>query len=482
MLESPYGRRHGAATREGAQHDMTRAAIYLRISDDKTGEGLGVERQREDCTALCERNGWTPVEYQDNDISASSFTRKRRPDYERMLADIREGAIGAVVVYKADRLHRRPVELESFIKLADEKGIPLATVTGRLDLSTAEGRMMARNLGNYAAYESEVKGERQRRAALQKAERGLPSWREAFGYMSTPEGPMPDPQTAPVVKRMYAVILAGGSLGDVAKMLRQAGHPVGLTGRPWTASTISLFLRAARNAGLRSHNDVIVGKATWPGMVDEQTWRTVQAILGQPSRRPGKKTVQRHRLTSMMACGKCGTKLGAHQIISTKAIAYVCKNGACRGTSIRAEHIDPFLLDVVAGRLAMPDAVELLKADEHNAEAAEGIRAALAELAARRENIGVAVGTGLMSPEQAGTANAIINAEVAKLEARQQDSNMARILDGLPLGRPEVVEAVNALSDDRFRAVLDVLAAVTIEPIGKGGKTFKPERIKVTWK
>ena len=461
---------------------MTRAAIYLRISLDKTGEELGVTRQREDCTALCERNGWTPVEYMDNDVSASTFTRKRRPAYERMLADIREGNIGAVVAYRTDRLHRRPAELESFIKLADEKAIPLATVTGRLDLSTADGRLMARQFGSFAAYESDVKGERQRRAARQKAERGLPSWREAFGFMQTAEGPMPDPQTAPVVKRMYAVILAGGSLGDVAKMLTEAGHPCGLTGRPWTASTISLFLRAARNAGLRSHNDGMVGKATWPGLVDEQTWRTAQAILGQPSRRPGKKTVMRHRLTSMMSCGKCGAKLGAHQIISTKAVAYVCKNGACRGTSIRAEHIDPFLLDVVAGRLAMPDAVELLKADEHDAEAAEAIRAALAELAARRENIGVAVGTGLMSPEQAGTANAIINAEVAKLEAQQQDSDVSRILDGLPLGRPEVVEAVKALSDDRFRAVLGVLAAVTIAPVGKGGKTFKPERIGITWK
>jgi hypothetical protein len=87
-----------------------------------------------------------------------------------------------------------------------------------------------------------------------------------------------------------------------------------------------------------------------------------------------------------------------------------------------------------------------------------------------------------MSPEQAGTANAIINAEVAKLEAQQQDSDVSRILDGLPLGRPEVVEAVKALSDDRFRAVLGVLAAVTIAPVGKGGKTFKPERIGITWK
>ena len=58
-----------------------RAAIYLRISNDRTGEELGVTRQREDCLAVCKHKGWTPVEYCDNDISASSFSKKPRPEY-----------------------------------------------------------------------------------------------------------------------------------------------------------------------------------------------------------------------------------------------------------------------------------------------------------------------------------------------------------------------------------------------------------------
>jgi hypothetical protein len=36
-----------------------RVAIYVRISSDRTGAGLGVARQEEDCRALCERLGWT---------------------------------------------------------------------------------------------------------------------------------------------------------------------------------------------------------------------------------------------------------------------------------------------------------------------------------------------------------------------------------------------------------------------------------------
>src|SRR3712207_1838478 len=61
----------------------TRSAIYVRISDDREGKGLGVERQEQDCRALAERLGWTlhpdrPV-YADNDIGASAKSRKARP-------------------------------------------------------------------------------------------------------------------------------------------------------------------------------------------------------------------------------------------------------------------------------------------------------------------------------------------------------------------------------------------------------------------
>ena len=56
-----------------------------------------------------------------------------------MLADIREGRIGAVVAWDLDRLHRRPIELEAFMALADEKQLALATVSGDVDLSTRAG-------------------------------------------------------------------------------------------------------------------------------------------------------------------------------------------------------------------------------------------------------------------------------------------------------------------------------------------------------
>jgi site-specific DNA recombinase len=59
---------------------VRRAAIYCRISQDRAGAGLGVERQREDCAALADRLGWNVVEtFTDNDLSA--YSGKPRAGY-----------------------------------------------------------------------------------------------------------------------------------------------------------------------------------------------------------------------------------------------------------------------------------------------------------------------------------------------------------------------------------------------------------------
>ena len=88
-----------------------RVAIYARISADKTGAGLGVERQIEDCEKLAADNGWIVVaRHSDNDISA--YSGKPRPGYKALLDGIKAGEYDAVIVWHQDRLLRRPRDLE----------------------------------------------------------------------------------------------------------------------------------------------------------------------------------------------------------------------------------------------------------------------------------------------------------------------------------------------------------------------------------
>lgn len=128
--------------------------MYVRISLDRTGQEAGVGRQQADCRALAEQKGWVVAGlYKDNDVSASK--RKPRPEYQRLLADIRAGRIDAVVAWHPDRLYRRLVDLEGLIDLAEEHRVTIATVVGGdVDLSTASGRMQARILARSPAMRS----------------------------------------------------------------------------------------------------------------------------------------------------------------------------------------------------------------------------------------------------------------------------------------------------------------------------------------
>lgn len=449
-----------------------RAAIYLRQSLDRTGEAVAVARQRDDCLKLCADKGWEPIEYVDNDTSATNG--KHRDAYEKMLTDIAEGRVGAVVCWDLDRLHRRPIELEAFMALADEKHLALATVSGDVDLSTAQGRLVARLRGSVAAHEVEHKKARQRRAAQQKAERGEPNWSKAFGYLDR----QPDPQTAPLVKQGYAAILAGASLGDVCRQWNDAGAHT-LSGRPWTAETLTKFLRKPRNAGLRAYRGEILGEGTWPALVDEKTWRAAQTVLEAPERKPGRKSVRRHLLTGVAHCGKCGHYLCASYRTDGRII-YVCK--ACHGVSILAENLVPMVYRVVSGRLVKPDAVDLLKTEQHDTIEAERLRIEANTLAAELDNIGIERAEGLLTGRQAKIATDRINQKLDTIRAWQTDQERLRVFDGLPLGKPEVSAAVDKLSPDRFRAVLDMLVEITVAPVGRSGRVFDPERVQVVWR
>jgi hypothetical protein len=412
-----------------------------------------------------------------------------------MLADIADDRVAAVACWDLDRLHRQPRELEDFIDLADTKHLKLATVTGDCDLSSDNGRLYARIKGAVGKSETERKSARQRRAAQQKAEKGNPQWRSAFGYLPYTGAKEDDtghrdldPVAAPLVNDAYTMILNRCSLGDIAAMLNEE-KAFGLKGRPWTHSTVSLFLRKPRNAGLRDYGGEIVGTGTWPALVDENTWRAVQSILNQDDRKPGPKSVRQHLLTGLLTCGKCGHHLGGtwtrQQDGGGVRIAYACKK--CRGCSVRAEHVEPVVRELIAGRLAMADAVEILRADHLDEEQTGRLRVQRRTLLTRRGEIADERADGLIDGPSYRRMVERIDREIEAIDAQQSDAEKVRVFEGLPLGTGDVVDAVEALTADRYRAVVAALVSLTIEPVGKGhrpadGQRFDPDRVTVAWR
>jgi DNA invertase Pin-like site-specific DNA recombinase len=484
-----------------------RAGCYLRISSDKKDKREGVDRQKDDTTDQCEIYGWTPVGYYtDNDRSASSG--KARPEWDRLLGDVKAGKIDAIVVWNQDRGWRMMAELETLRPQLEPYGVLLATTNiGVIDFRNADDVFRAQISTAMSEMEIAKMKIRMRRAARQKAERGIPQWTRAFGY-KTDGSREPDPFTAPLVVKAYAMILRGETLNGIGKFWNEAGA-LTLNGKLWTEPQVSNFLRKARNAGLRSHTTEIngekrteiVGSGNWAALVDVDTWKAAQAVLENPSRKPGRKSVSRHPFTGVMQCGRPGCdgylrgnwvmqptggksgrpKAGESPVPSGEvrhSITYSCRK--CHRVSVHARHIEPLLFELVGRRLAMPKSAHLLKADVDPAQA-ERIRLELETLYARRRAIGIDRAKGLLDGEQAKAGTDYLNAEIAELESGLQDEERVRVFADIPVGEPEAVEAVRTLSPDRFRAVLAVMGTVYVMPVGKGGKVFDRDRVQVVW-
>jgi len=158
------------------------AAMYLRISQDRNGEGLAIERQRELLEKKAADLGWRiGIEIADRDISA--YSRKRRPGWEQLLADLRAGVLDGVLAVDQDRLARRLSDLGRLLDVCEERKAPIVLLSGEIDTTTADGILKAQILGSVAENESRKKSERERRQRDQAAAQGrYQGGRRPFGY------------------------------------------------------------------------------------------------------------------------------------------------------------------------------------------------------------------------------------------------------------------------------------------------------------
>jgi DNA invertase Pin-like site-specific DNA recombinase len=488
----------------GRAQAPVRAVIYTRISQDRTGAGLGVDRQREDCQALADRNGWQVVEtYSDNDVSA--YSGKLRKDYRRMLADLDQGTATVVIVWHTDRLTRSIVELEEYIDLSDRRGIATHTVqAGTIDLASPSGRMTARILGAVARQESEHKGHRVARARLQKAKAG--EWGggiRPFGW-GVPTGeltkrvdkatgeetevPVLDmnkavPEEAAAIEVGHDTILSGGSLNSWVKWLADKGLTT-TRGNPIGTQEARDYLLRARNAGIAVYKGEEIGKGTWAKLVPEEKHRAVVAILKDPSRRTSPGSQPKWLGSLIYRCGRPGCT----------AFAYVTQSGGRRYPSYRcqtahgggrhAAKLDDYVQDVVIERLSRDDAQDLLLPGPDEVDVA-ALQMESEEIRRRLTAMAAMFGSGQMDMAQFTEGSDIARAQ---LEGITQQLARAATKDPLVelVGAPDVRKVWKALELPRQRVVLRELVEVTLMPPRPGrmpdGGYFDYDAIDFRWK
>ena len=448
------------------------AAIYVRMSSDPSGQGLGVARQRSACTAKAQALGWAVLKvYEDNDVSAT--TGRLRPAYQQMLSDLEAGTLDAVVVWDLDRLHRQPIELEHFLALADRRGVALASVGGDVDLATDNGRLFARIKGAVARSEIERKSARQRAANDQRAEAGLPSaGRRAFGYSS--DGATVVDAEAAEVRQAVATMLAGGSLRSTATAMTARGI-VTTAGGPWRPTQLRRLFTNPRYAAQRVHRGDIVGRGTWPAIVELDDWRALQGLLADPSRHKAGRP-ERYLLSGVARCAACGGRIyGAKE---PRGRTYVCESR--RHVARRAEPVEGLVVGTVLARLAQPDARELF-ARPDSRDRAHVLREEEAGLRARLDGLAQAFAEGEIDREQLRAGSQRLKARQATVIDLLSTLSITPAVAGLVAG-PSVQDTWNALDMDRQRAVIDTLLAVTLHSPGQGARRFDPNTVRLTWK
>lgn len=355
------------------------AAIYCRISRDPDGTSLGVNRQRADCEALVARKGWAVADlYVDDDVSA--FTGRERPEYRRMLDDVKSGAADAVVAWHPDRLHRSPRDLEDFIDLIEGAGVAVATCTaGDYDLATPDGRLMARIVGSVARKESEDKSRRVRRKHLELAEAGMVSGGGVRPWGFERDRITVRPEEAALLRDAARRVLAGDSLYAIVGDWTAADVATS-TGVPWSTTSLKSTLTRPRIAGLREHRGGIAGPAVWEAILDRATWERVRAVLTDPSRKRNP-VVRAYLLTGLLRCGSCGKPMvatprrrklggGARGVsvyekgATQRAYGCVKAHDGCGSVYGLAEPIESYVTETVLDLLNTPRLAEAIAARE----------------------------------------------------------------------------------------------------------------------
>lgn len=458
--------------------------IYARISQDRTGEELGVKRQLLDCRAEAERRGWhVAEEYVDDDVSA--YSGKKRPAYERMLLDLAEGRRDGVIVWHMDRLHRRPIELERFVDTCTRAGVrDVVTLSGDIDLAKGDGLLMARLLSAVAANESDAKRRRGQRKALEIAQSGSPHMGgpRPFGFQLNKT--IHEPAEAAVIRDLAARALAGETLISMATWLQASDIPT-VGGKGWRTNTLRTLLTNPRYWGMRVHQGQVLGPAAWEPIIAPEQGERLQRLLLDPARRTNR-SARRYLLTGLLLCGICGTKLNSAPRGETRR--YGCKKGpdskGCGGIFIYAERLEEFIAEAVLHRLDSPAMHEALSDGGADQDEARTLADAIQEDTNLMRDLAVIwVDRGISREEWITARNRVQSRLEDNRRAFARLTHRDAVADYIGHG-DDLRRQWNGLNLSRQVAIVKaVLNSATILPTAfRGRKGLDPNRVVPDWR
>ena len=265
-----------------------RCAIYTRKSSE---EGLEQEfnslhAQREACEAYIasqRSEGWALVrdQYDDGGISGGTL---ERPALQQLLADIEDGLVDVVVVYKIDRLSRSLMDFSKLVEVFDRNGVTFVSVKQSFNTTTSMGRLTLNILLSFAQFERAVTAERIRDKV--KASRMKGMWMGGpvpFGYDVRDRKLVVNQDEAAKVRMVFERFVEIGSATVLARDLRRDGF----RNKQGTLINKGYLYRLLNNRVYRG--EAVHKGVAYPGahdaIVDARLWDQVHDIMGESPRK-----------------------------------------------------------------------------------------------------------------------------------------------------------------------------------------------------
>ena len=335
---------------EKTEKKTINCAIYTRVS---TTEGLeqeftSLDNQRESAESYIQSQkseGWValPDRYDDPGYTGANT---ERPALQKLMADIKQGKINCVVVYKVDRLSRSLLDFSQLLESFEQNNVAFVSVTQAFNTNTSMGRLTLNILLSFAQFEREIISERTRDKMAASKKRG--KWvggRPPLGYDidKINRRLVINPKEAEIVKEIFDLYLEKRSLLSVAIALnekdRMTKNYTTLEGRKsggvkFKSTSIQSIIKNPFYIGRVGHAGVLY-QGEQERIISDEIFQKTQEILANNRRERKVAGVVTNigLLNSILRCKACDSTM--YYIYSKKGNNkyhyYLCMNAQKRG-------------------------------------------------------------------------------------------------------------------------------------------------------
>ena len=348
-----------------------RCAVYTRKSSE---EGLDMEfnsldAQREACEAYIasqRAEGWVLVRdrYDDGGFSGGTLDR---PALKRLLADIEQGLIDVVVLYKIDRLSRSLMDFAKLVETFEAHGVTFTSVTQSFSTTTSMGRLTLNILLSFAQYEREIIGERIRDKVAASKARGM--WmggKVPLGYDVAGRKLVVNDAEAARVRRVFELFVETDSGVETVRRL-QAEGVTAKSGRPIDKGDVYKILNLRTYIGEVTHKGNVY-RGEHEAIVPRDLWERAHAVLQvSPRKRAAQNRQHAPALLKGLIFGVDGRALSpTHCVKNGRLYRYYVAQRVLKGDApgddgivrrVSAAEIEAAVVDQVRALLRQPEVV-----------------------------------------------------------------------------------------------------------------------------